>query len=182
MGADAIRSGSGRAFLAPYGTAIPDSTDDMVGLDVAFVDLGEVSEDGLEHVFSVDKEVISNWEGDPVKVISTKISATFKLTFLETTQAVLEAFYGADVQSTVDGSKIAIGEAADTDYVMVVSVQDKGTEKLKVYALERVQVMDRDSVSEKPGSAGYGMTFQAMKNPATGLTGVVLFDEDLTSA
>lgn len=183
MTAETIHSGSGRAFLAPYGTALPDSTADMASLPVAFIDLGEIHEDGLEHVFSVDKEVIKNWEGVPVKIVSTSSETTFKLTFLETNAEVLKAFYGADIVTDGGtGSKIELGAPADVDYCMVIAVEDKSTSKLKVYTLERVQVADRDSINDKPGQAGYGMTFQALKSPTSGKTGYLLLDDDLTGA
>lgn len=181
MGAEDIRSGSGRAFLAPYGTALPDDIADMASLPVAYVDLGEVSEDGLDHAFGVDKQVIKNWDGDPVKTVALSAEATFKLTFLETSGDVLRLYYGAEFEEAGTGSKIPIGTPADLDHVMVIVVEDKATGKIKGYSLPRVQCMDRENLSEKPGDAGYGLTFQALKDSVSGKAGWLLLDDDFTT-
>jgi hypothetical protein len=122
--ADNIFAGSGQCLSGPYGTTLPEDVDEMTALDGALVDLGIVSEDGLEHSFSVDKTLIRDWEGRPVRTIGTATEITFKLTFLETNAEVLERYYGAQVESAGSGVKVTLDQPADPAYAMVIPVED----------------------------------------------------------
>jgi hypothetical protein len=180
MAADDIFAGSGAAWSGPQGTTLPVDIAEMASLDPALVDLGLISEDGLETSFSVDKTVLKDWSGQAVRVLGTSVEITFKLTFLEQTQSVVSQYYGADVTSTDTGSKVDLGQPADAAYAMVIPVEDPATSKLKVYVLPRVEVVDRDDQTIKPDETGYGLTYQALLDPTLGTCGYVLFDEDLT--
>lgn len=180
MSADAIFAGSGQCLAGPYGTELPVDIDDMDTLDPALVDLGEVNQDGLEHAFSVDKTVLKNWKGLPVRTLGTSTEITFKLTFLETTKDIVEMYYGAPVVTAGSGSKVDLGQPADESRAMVIPVEDPGTGRVKVYVLPNVVVAERDDQTVKPDEAGYGLTFHALVEPSLGTSGYVLFDEDLT--
>lgn len=180
MGADNIFAASGKCLLGPAGTELPAEITDIN--DPALVDLGEVSEDGLEHSFAADKTTIKNWKGLPVRVIGTSLEITFKLTFLETRKReILELFYGAAVEAAGDGSKIVIGQPSDEARVMVIPTEDPGTGKVQAYCLPAVVVSDRGSVTVKPDEAGFELTFTALVDPTLGSAGYILFDEDLTA-
>lgn len=177
--ADAIFAGSGQCLSGPHATTLPADIDDMTALDPALVDLGIVSEDGLEHAFSVDKTVIKDWQGQPVRTIGTSTEITFKLTFLETNAEVLAHYYGTEVVAAGTGSKITLGQPADPAYAMVIPVQDSSTGSLRVYVLPRVEVMERESQTVKPDETGYGLTYQALYDPDLGSCGYVLYDDNL---
>lgn len=96
-----VRVGVGGAiWVAPLGTAIPDS--EVTGaagiaatLDVAFSDLGYLNEDGLRE--SSDRSVndIVAWQNaDVVRKIQTSHEVSYALDFLETNAGVLETYYG----------------------------------------------------------------------------------------
>lgn len=178
----AIRIGrNGRAWVAPVGTALPETVSDE--LNGAFVDLGEVSEEGLEHVFSVETGELRNWQGNAVANTVTSADATFKLRFYESIQSVVEVFYGQELASGTGTSSIKIGKPEDTEYALYIGVYtgdptDEAT-SIKGYALARVAVGDRESVEEKGDNAGYGITFKALHDDTVGGFGYVLFDEDL---
>lgn len=168
----------GTCEIAPYGTALPDDFDDA--LDAAFVDLGEISEDGLEHVFEVESERIANWAGQTVRLVNKKANATFKMKFLETNEDVVGLFYGAAVTGAAGVSSVAIGDPAPDTRAMVVTVIDGDTEKR--YVLAKVQVSDRGSVPEKGDEAStYELTFEALYDSTVGGYGELQFDNDLTS-
>ena len=177
--ADAIFAGSGQALSGPYGTTLPADIDDMTSLDSALVDLGIVSEDGLEHAFSVDKTIIKDWQGRPVRTIGTSTEITFKLTFLETNAEVLSHYYGNEVEAAGTGSKISLDQPSDPAYAMVIPVEDSSTGNVRVYVLPRVEVMERDDQTVKPDETGYGITYQALYDPTLDSCGYVLYDEDL---
>lgn len=177
---DAIFSGSGLAYLAPYGTDLPTNAEST--LDAAFINLGEIHEDGLEHAFAVDKEVIRNWSKVPIKTTATSVEATFALTFLDDHELVVGAFYGAEVESQAGGfSKVELGKPSDQAWALVIRTEDPATNRLKVYSLPRVEVSERADQTVAPGEAGWGLTFTALHDADFGSMGEILFGDDLTA-
>lgn len=86
---------TGSCLVAPLGTTGPASATDA--LNVAFIDLGHIGEDGFTETTdrSVDKK--KNFGGTTVKVLQTDYTHTFKFVLLESLSAnVLKAVYGAD--------------------------------------------------------------------------------------
>lgn len=174
---------NGRAFVAPAGTELPASVDDE--LDPAFDDLGEVSEEGLEHVFSVDTGELRNWKGMPVANTTTNVNATFKLKFYETIQSVVELFYGQDLEVVEGGSKIKLGQPLPLEYVLYIAVYDGDPDdggRIKGYALAKVAVSDRGSIVEKGDDTGYEITFKALYDAEVDGFGDVLYDDDLADS
>jgi hypothetical protein len=80
-------------MAAPLGTALP--TTPVVAPNVAFVDLGYISEDGINLSQSSSWEKIRDWGGDQVRTFLSEFTATLSWTFLETQDAMLQATYGA---------------------------------------------------------------------------------------
>lgn len=91
----------GAIFVAPAGTALP--TDATSALAAQFVNLGYVSEDGVVNATETDTENITAWGGDTVLTTLTSFTETFTLNLIETKEAVLAQYYGAD-NVEVDGS------------------------------------------------------------------------------
>ena len=89
----------GGLMVAPAGTALP--TDETVAPNVAFKDLGAITEGGfvLSQNLSIDK--IRDWNGDQMRSVLQEFTGTIKVSFLETTAEVLKAVYGsANVTTT----------------------------------------------------------------------------------
>jgi hypothetical protein len=84
---------TGAIMYAPLGTALP--TDPVAAPNVAFVDLGYISEDGVSLSQSGTWEKIRDWGGDQVRVFQSDFTVTLSFTFLETNDDALEAMYGA---------------------------------------------------------------------------------------
>lgn len=89
----------GGLMCAVAGTALP--TDITTAPNVAFKDLGAITEDGLvlSQDLSIDK--IRDWNGDQMRSVLTEFSGTIQVTFLETTAEVLKAVYGTAQITTV---------------------------------------------------------------------------------
>lgn len=81
-------------YAAPLGTTLPTSA--TAALNVGFVDLGWVSEDGVTNSISRDTTKHYAWGGSVVKVTQDKYTETIKLTLLESSSAVLGVVYGSD--------------------------------------------------------------------------------------
>jgi len=100
--ASLVRVGvTGAIYGAPTGTALP--TDHTTALDAAFAELGYISDAGLRENTTVGTTDIIAWQnGDNVRTIQTSHVFTFALDFMETSQAVLTAFYGNASASAVE--------------------------------------------------------------------------------
>lgn len=110
---------SGAVYYAPTGTTVPTSATEA--LNVAFVDLGFASSDGIES--ALDKstsKIVAFQNAATVRETVTEATHTYTLTLIETKQEVLEAFFGTTM---VDGA-IDIVPSATTKGVFVVDIID----------------------------------------------------------
>lgn len=90
----------GAIFVAPKGTAVP--TDATTALAGTFVNLGYVSEDGLTNTIATDTNDIKAWGGSTVLTEQTSYKETFSFGLIETKEASVAAYYGAE-NVEVDG-------------------------------------------------------------------------------
>lgn len=91
----------GAIYVAPKGTTLP--TDATTALGAPFVNLGYASEDGLVNAVETDSNDINAWGGDTVLSVQTSYKETFTVNLIETKEAVLAQYYGAE-NVEVDGS------------------------------------------------------------------------------
>lgn len=83
----------GAVSIAPTSTTLP--TDATTTLDVAFVNLGYISEDGMTQGMTRDSEAIKAWGGDTVMTSQTEFEETFTFTLIEALSIdVRKAVYG----------------------------------------------------------------------------------------
>lgn len=80
--------------IAPLGTTLP--TDATSALDADFVDLGNVTADGITNSVKRDTTKHYNWGGKVVKVTSDRYTETVKVTLYESSSDVLSTVFGAD--------------------------------------------------------------------------------------
>lgn len=92
-------------YAAQLGTALP--TTATAALNVAFVDLGWVSDDGVTNSISRDITKHRAWGGEVVKVTQDNYTETITLTLLESSADVLKVVYGED-NVTASGDTIAV--------------------------------------------------------------------------
>lgn len=84
---------TGGVYRAPEGTALP--VDATTALNVAFLELGYVSEDGVTESQGSDTNDIVAWQnGDIVRKVQTSHDLTYAFSMLETNDNVIAAFYG----------------------------------------------------------------------------------------
>lgn len=99
---------SGGVFVAPLGTAAPTSA--RSSLDVGFIDLGGVGEDGVTEQTDRNIEKKRNWGGKVVKTLQTEYSKIFTWVFLESVNAdVLKAIHNPS-NVTVTSANSSHGE------------------------------------------------------------------------
>lgn len=89
----------GGIYSAPLGTTLP--TDATTALNVAFKNLGYVSEDGVKNSDERSTDDIKAWGGDTVNTVQTEKKDTFTYTLIEALNVdVLKEVYG---ESNVSG-------------------------------------------------------------------------------
>jgi len=85
---------TGGVYAGPLGTTLP--TTSAATLNVAFVGLGYVSEDGLTMTKGGDITTIRAWGGEPVKIVKATDDLSFSWTFIESSDAVMGEIFGDD--------------------------------------------------------------------------------------
>lgn len=124
-----------------------------------FTDLGYVSEDGVTESKNVTSKAIKAWQNSAVvRRLVTDGEYTLKLTLIETTKAVLEAYYAATAtQSTADGSIVVNPTATGGQKSFIVDVVD-GSEKKRIYVATGEITEFGDLVYKNGDPIGYPIT------------------------
>lgn len=141
----------GAIFVAPLGTELP--TDATTALDVAFENVGYISEDGVVNTNSPDTDTIKEWGGASVGKIDNGKDDTWQFTMIEALNlAALKLVYGPDnVSGTLEEDiTIKANSNEQADVCMVIDMILKGG------ALKRV-VLPSAGVSEV-GEVTYAAT------------------------
>lgn len=158
---------SGAVSVAPTGTAAP--TDASTALNVAYKDLGFVSDAGVTESRSRSTNEIHAWQGGAlVRTLVTSGSLTFHFVLLETKSDVVKLFYGTTVtQTATDGSFVVIPTSTGGRQCFVVDVID-GAELMRVFipSGEVTEVGDHVYVNSDP--IGYEVTLTAYPDTTTG--------------
>lgn len=106
-----VRVGSaGKVYHAPIGTALV--TDTTTALNVAFLDVGYISDEGL----TADPEESTNdffaWGGDRVRRVITEYGETYTFTMVERNANSALAYYGTGATATAwEGKLVEIRKA-----------------------------------------------------------------------
>lgn len=158
---------TGSVYRAPLATAAP--TTQATALNVAFVELGYIGEDG------VTQSVPASGDATPLKVwqngatVRTLRSApddlpTFSFVAVETNKTVVESWAGAAVtQTATEGSVILNTQTLRTHYSWVIDVVDSA-ELERIYIPDGLVVEVGDRVYRNDELIGYEMTIEAQYN------------------
>ena len=125
----------GAIYMAPTGTELP--TDAETALNAAFVNLGFVSEDGLENANSASSENVKEWGGAIVNTTLKEKEDKFKFTLIEALNLhVLKLIYG---EKNVTGITVkAKAEDYEEKSFVVDMVLKSGVIKRMVLPLAKV--------------------------------------------
>lgn len=148
---------TGAVYVAPTGTAAPSYSDDA--LNVAFVDLGYVSADGISESMDKSTTQIRSWQdGSLVREIISDGTYSVSLTFIETNEDVVNLYYGGTV--TEAGSLNIDPRSSGGRKSFVIDVID-GTniERTYIAAGEITSVGERTLASGE--AIGYEVTITA---------------------
>lgn len=153
---------AGAVFRAPAGTTLP--TDATTALNNAFVDLGYISEDGVVNDNNADSEEIKAWGGQTVMVSYSSKTDTWKMTFIEATNAeVLKTVYGSSNVTTGTGTiTVNANSAEPTGAPYVIDMALRGGAMKRVVIPNGV-LSELGEITYKDDEAiGYEVTLNAL--------------------
>lgn len=155
LDATKVRVGvTGAVYVGPSDTAPPE--DATTVLDVALLDVGYISEDGVTETQDTDSEDIVAWQnGATVRKVQTSHDLMYSFTMIETSEVTLTEFYGnftaADAGPPITDDTVKIDGAELPHRVWVLSVLD-GDEVLRV-AIPDGQITERGEITYANGEA-----------------------------
>lgn len=158
---------TGSVYRAPLATAGP--TTQATALNVAFIDLGYIGEDGVTQTLpgSGDAANIKAWQnGATVRTVRSAPEdlPTFSFVALETNKTAVESYYGQTVTQTVtEGSLVVNTLTSRTHYSWVIDVVD-GAELERIYIPDGVVTEIGDRVYANAEPIGYEITIEAQYN------------------
>lgn len=161
---------TGAVFKGPTSATAPTGTSGSP--DAAFVDLGFISEDGVEISLpgSGDSTPIKAWQdGTTVRVIRTpsEDNPTWKFKMLETTKATVEEYFGVTVTQTATEGSFEYEVTNREHGAYIVDVVD-GAELIRDYVPYGI-VTEVESITLATGEAiGYGVTVEGERHPTLG--------------
>lgn len=169
---------TGVVYIAPTGTTAPMST---ASATTGFSDLGYVGESGVSESRTLTSTDIKAWQNAAtVRTVITDGKVTFGFTLIESSKAVIEAFYGAVTTgaTATDGKIAVIPTATGGQKSFLIDVVD-GAEKKRIYiaAGEITEVGDIVYASGEP--IGYPITITAY--PTATLESVTFWSTALKS-
>lgn len=176
---------SGAILVAPVGTALPTT---IIGTpNVAFKDLGYISEDGLSIAQSSTWETIKDWGGDQIRKFLSDYTGTLSFTMNEIRTDVLKFVYGtanvavtAATVSTGTLHTVKLNSTEPDRAVLVANILD-GPRKVRIVA-SLCQVTERQDLSfSRTAAVQHGVTVETYPD-ATGTSITIMTDDGVFSA
>jgi hypothetical protein len=175
----------GFAYIADVGTAEPAKITDDPGEDWDpddWTDLGLITEDGLAENLEQERKDFFSWGNleAPVRVLTTKVSFSFQMTFEEESVPVLSLYFSTPVAGFTDVPAVASGDIApqqlkfNSSAVGNTDVRALGIDILDGVHVNRLiiprcEVAERGNIVHKGDELKtYQMTFRPLLDFASG--------------
>jgi hypothetical protein len=158
---------NGSVYLAPKGTTAP--TDLTTAWPAGWVDLGYLSDDGVEMSYSTESEDINAWQSlSPVRKVLTGVDMTLGFTAIELKTQTMTLYFPSatmtDVSGTVHKLSIPAAPSPDERAIGLEWVDGDITNRL---IIARGEVTDREAITlARSGAVGLGMTVSAYADTA----------------
>lgn len=153
----------GAIFVAPHGTALP--TDATTTLNVAFENVGFISEDGVVNANTFNSEDIKDWGGSNVMSIEDDFNDKFRFTMMETLNTtVMKIVYG---DANVSGASLAAGVTvsakagakADRSWVIEMVQRDNVLKRIVIPDAKLTELQEIAYTNDD--ATGYSVTLTA---------------------
>jgi hypothetical protein len=158
---------NGSVYIAPKGTTAP--ADLTTAWPAGWVDLGYLSDDGVEMSYSTESEDINAWQSlSPVRKVLTGVDMTLGFTAIELTTSTMTLYFPSatmtDVSGTVYKLSIPAAPSPDERAIGLEWVDGDITNRL---IIARGEVTDREAITlARSGAVGLGMTVSAYADTA----------------
>lgn len=161
---------TGAVSKAPYGTAAP--TDATTALNVAYIDSGAISEDGVTIALpdSGDSTTLKMWQnGAQVRTLRTlgDENATISFTFLETNKTSVETYFNTTVTQTATHGTFDYSPKLPSPFAYTLDVLD-GSNSHRYHIPRGVQASVGDLVYKNDEPVGYEVTLEIEKDATAG--------------
>jgi hypothetical protein len=150
---------TGRVYVAPTTAEAP--TDSTTVLAADYVDLGYVSADGVNFETSRSSSQIRSWQDAAlIREVVTEATVTYSFMLLETTEAVIEAYFG---NAIVDGKVSLNPNSTGGKKSFVIDVID-GDKQIRHF-VPSGEILSIEAQSITNGDAlGYGISITAYQS------------------
>lgn len=168
---DAVRVGlTGAISKGPVGTTAP--TNATTAINVAFVDSGAISEDGITLTLpdAGDKNTIHMWQGGAQVRTLRKVSddlAQISFTMLETNKTSVETYFGVTVTQTAAHGTFDYNVTLPDPFAYVLDVID-GANIHRLHMPRAVKASVGDLVYKNDEPIGYQVTLDLEKDATAG--------------
>lgn len=155
---------SGAIYVAPKGTTLP--TDASTALDKAFLELGYVSEDGVENENKPSTDNIKDWSGSTIALLNKEKEDTWAFTLCEALNVnVLKTVFGsANVSGTLDTGITVKANNADQEHNVYVIDMILSDDYLKRIVVPNGVISSLEKISYQASKLiTYGITVTAMQ-------------------
>ena len=155
-------AGAGHVFVAPEGTPLPV---DNAALAAPWVDMGYVTTDGVTFTFSRESEDLDAWQGDKIRVLTTREPATVGFALMQTSSDVMVvAMGGGDISETSTGIfRYEPPRGQNAIRSIVVEFSDEGLTYR--YCIPRAQIEgDVTYTLTRAGALTYPLTFGLLES------------------
>lgn len=142
-------------------TTVTAPTDSGTAPAVGFTDLGYVSDQGVTESLSQTSKIIKDWFGTTLRRVVTDGEYSIKLTLIERSQGVLEAYYGATATTGATEGSINVDPTATGGEQSFIIDYIDGSEVKRIYVATG-EITERGDLSSVKGDAeGYAITITA---------------------
>jgi hypothetical protein len=155
-------AGAGHVFVAPEGTVIPETLDT---LPPSWVDAGYVTTDGVAFTFSRETEDLDAWQGDKIRVLTTREPATVAFSLMQTNSdvVVLAMGGGSVTEESIGLFKYVPPRGDNMVRAFIIEFTDEGVTYR--YCVPRAQVEgDVSYTLTRAGAVVYPLTFGLLEN------------------
>lgn len=149
-------AGAGHVYIAPEGTALPT---DLSALPADWVDVGYVTTDGVAFTFSRETEDLDAWQGDKIRVLSTREPATVAFSLMQTNADVMVLATGGGTITEPSPGVFRFDPPAGDNMVRAVVVEFSDEGMTYRYLIPRAQIEgDVTFTLTRAGAVTYPLT------------------------
>ena len=162
LGSEVRVAGAGHVWAAPEGAAVPA---DLTAPPPGFVDMGYVTTDGVGFTFSRESEDLDAWQGDKVRVLSSREPMTLTFALMQTNADTILLALGGGAFSEPSPGVFEYEPIAGENLIRTLLVDFQDGDLSYRYVIPRAQVEgDVTWTLVRTDALTYPITFGVLAN------------------